>query len=420
MPRGIERDWPSDDELVALCLESGSVNAAAKRLGCTDKVLSGRLDRQGIRQRVKDELAAARGKVRIAPAPGEPVSEEEILRARVAELERQSRQARKSDVFEERILGVLERASLERVPVFSPLAIPRSKRSAAKHEFVLLWSDVHAAEVVTREETNGINEYDWQIMLARHQRILESVCSYQDNRPYPVETLHVFGLGDMLSGNIHPELAETNEMPLAEATVQFGLDAAAWLEQLVPRFKHIRVSGVPGNHPRAHQKPRAKQAFDNADWTMYQTMRLALRRYPSVEFDIPKSSAWPVTVAERWRALLFHGDGIRSTMPGVPWGGVMRRVSALQDQYTSAGMPIDLFCLGHFHTANVVESSAGKVAMNGSVKGVDEYSLKQFGSGRGPQQLLLTYHPRNGLCDVSFIDCEDVRPAGESHLRAAA
>lgn len=415
MPKGIERNWPSDDELVALCLEAGSVNAAAKRLGCTDKVLSGRLERRGLKQRVKEAL-----KTTVDIAPGDPVSEAEILRAENEELRRKLTRGRKSDVFEERILQVLERASLERKPRFNPLTIPRSHRSQSKHEFVLLWSDVHAAEVVTREETNGINEYDWQIMLKRHERILESVCSYQDNRPYPVETLHVFGLGDQLSGNIHPELAETNEMPLAEATVQFGLDSAAWLEQFVPRFKRVRVSGVPGNHPRAHQKPRAKQAFDNADWTMYQTMRLAMRRYESVEFDIPKSSAWPVIVAERWRALLFHGDGIRSTMPGVPWGGVMRRVSALQDQYTSAGMPIDLFCLGHFHTANVVESSAGKVAMNGSIKGVDEYSLKQFGSGRGPQQLLLTYHPRNGLTDVSFIDCEPVRPAGESHLRLVA
>jgi len=419
VPRGIERDWPADDELVRLCVESGSINAAAKRLGCTDKTLSGRLERQGIRQRVKDELAAAREPMAIKePAPGDPVSEVEVLRQCVAEFERRGRQERKSDVFEERILSVLERSCKEREPQFSPLAIPRSRRSQAKHEFVLLWSDVHAAEVVSREETNGINEFDWQIMLKRHERILDAVCSYQDNRPYPVETLHIFGLGDMLSGNIHPELAETNEMPLAEATVQLGLDSAAWLEQFVPRFKRIKVSGVPGNHPRAHQKPRAKQAFDNADWTMYQTMRLALRRYPSVEFEIPKASAWPVIVAERWRALLFHGDGIRSTMPGVPWGGVMRRVSALQDQYTSAGMPVDLFCLGHFHTANVVESSAGKVAMNGSVKGVDEYSLKQFGSGRGPQQLLLTFHPRNGLTDISFIDCEQTHPASEPRVAA--
>jgi DNA repair exonuclease SbcCD nuclease subunit len=100
-------------------------------------------------------------------------------------------------------------------------------------------------------------------------------------------------------------------------------------------------------------------------------------------------------------------------MPGVPWGGVARRAAALQNQYTAAGQPIDLFALGHFHTRNLVESTAGLIAMNGSVKGVDEYSLRSFGSGRAPGQLLLTYHPRNGLTDASFIDLEAVAPAGE-------
>jgi hypothetical protein len=145
---------------------------------------------------------------------------------------------------------------------------------------------------------------------------------------------------------------------------------------------------------------------------MYHTMKLALRKYPQIKFDIPKAAAHPVMVAKNWRAMLWHGDGVRSSMPGVPWGGVLRRVAALQNQYTTAGMPIDIFCNGHFHTANVVEGSAGRVAMNGSVKGVDEYSLKAFGSGAPARQVLLCFHPRHGLTDVSFIDLQDVKPAG--------
>jgi hypothetical protein len=141
-------------------------------------------------------------------------------------------------------------------------------------------------------------------------------------------------------------------------------------------------------------------------------MRLALRKHDRITLNVPKASAWPVSVAQRWRLLAMHGDGIRSTMPGVPWGGVMRRVNALQSQYTQSGQPIDCFCLGHFHSLNLVESNAGRIAMNGSVKGVDEYSLRAFGGGRGPQQMLLTYHPKNGLTDASIIDLEQPRPAG--------
>ena len=42
--------------------------------------------------------------------------------------------------------------------------------------------------------------------------------------------------------------------------------------------------------------------------------------------------------------------------------------------------------------------------MNGSTKGVDEYSLKQFGGGEGPGQMLLTYHHERGLTDCSLLD----------------
>lgn len=398
-----KHNYPSNEEIQKLLDQHGSVYQVARLLGIPGSTFQHHCSRQGL-----------------LPSPGEPikvqseVSQEEILEQRVKELETHHRAQRKQDVFEERVIKAISDALEAREPKYSPRVIPKSKRDTEKHEFVLLWSDCHAGEIVKAEETNGINEYDWQIMLDRHDRLREGLFSFLDNRPYEVEKLHVWALGDMLSGNIHEELSETNEMPLAECVVQGGLDFAVWMESLLERFNQIEVAGVVGNHPRAHKKPRAKQSFDNGDWLMYHTMELALRKYKNINFNIPKASTVPITVAENWRALILHGDSIRSTMPGVPWGGVMRRVTALQNQYTSARLPIDIFCLGHFHTANLVEGSGGRVAMNGSIKGVDEYSLKAFGSGRNAQQMLLTFHPRRGLTDVSIIDLQDVKPLDPS------
>src|SRR5690606_5498815 len=116
--------------------------------------------------------------------------------------------------------------------------------------------------------------------------------------------------------DIHDELVTTNEVPLAEATVQLGMDGAEWLESLTERFPRVKVSGVVGNHPRAHKKPWAKQGYDNADWTAYHIMRTRLAGNHRIEFDIPKASQHRVTVADNWHCLLLHGDGIRSSMPG--------------------------------------------------------------------------------------------------------
>lgn len=406
-----ESRFPKPRDAVKAIRELGTLTLAAQKYGYNESTFRSWLKREDLWDEVckaRDEFRAAEVKARAKNVKvGEPVSREEILETRVKELVSAHKAVRKQEVHEQRILDAIKFGIETSEVRYSPLAIPRSYRSSQKHEFVLLWSDLHAGEVVTKEETNGINEYDWTIMLQRHDKLRESLFSYQDNRPYPVEKLNVFALGDMLSGNIHDELAETNEIPLAEATVQLGLDGGEWIGSLKERFKQIAMAGIVGNHPRAHRKPRAKQQFDNADWTSYHVMRQYLSKYPDISFEIPKASMWPVEIAENWRALLFHGDGIRSTMPGVPWGGVMRRAAALQNQYTQVGKPIDLFCLGHFHTANLVEFPGGRIAMNASVKGVDEYSVKAFGGGRGPQQLLLTFHPRRGLTDMSIIDLEE-------------
>ena len=400
MPRGQEHDWPPDAEVSTPIVELG-VPKAAERLGVTTPTLRSHAQRKKLPTKQAPTSKVTAGS---APAAGEEVSEVEMLRQEVAELKGQDRRDRKSKVFDERVIAAVEAAVADRKPRYSPAVIPRSKHSATQHEFFLNWSDLHAGEVVSLEETGGINSYDWDTMLARHERLREGLFSYQDNRPYPVQTLHVGALGDMLSGNIHDELVATNEIPMAEATVQLAKDGAEWLESLTERFPRIHFSGVVGNHPRAHKKPWAKQGYDNADWTVYLIMQAILARNPAITFDIPKANQHRIEVAGTWPLLLWHGDGVRSSMPGVPWGGVVRRVTALKAQYAAAGKPVRFFNCGHFHTANAVEG--GEIVLNGSVKGVDEYSIKAFGGGRPAQQVLQTFHPRKGLTDVSMIDLQ--------------
>ncbi len=341
--------------------------------------------------------------------------ESELAKAeqRIKELQKEVKEAQQKEIFSERVADVIENAVISREPKYKPKLEIVSSRPKDKHTFALLWSDQHAGEKVSYAETNGINEYDWDIMLKRHDKLRESLISFQENRPYPIEELRLWMLGDGVSGNIHPELVETNEIPLAEAAVQFIYDASEWVESLTEYFPKIVVEGVIGNHARFTEKSKSKQAHDSVDWMIYHGMNIALKKNERVDFNIPYGSMLPTMVYDRWRSLLWHGDGVRSSMPGVPWGGVTRRVHSLQNQFMTIGQPIDLFCVGHFHTANFVTTPAGKVAMNGSVVGANEYSMKQFGGGDPPQQMLLTFHPRHGLTDQSIIDLEDTLPLGE-------
>ena len=338
-------------------------------------------------------------KMKVGP-PAEQVSEEEMLRQRVAELEKLAVAGRKEDVLRERMVAALKVELRQKEPTYSPRVIARP-RKADEHEMALLWSDTHAGEIVSPEETDGLGGYDWQTMMDRHDGITRGLLSYVANRPYPIRKLHVWALGDMLSGDIHEELAETNEFPLIECAVQFGLDAAEWLEPLVKEFEQIRFAGVVGNHPRLSHKPRMKHKHNNMDWLVYHTMSQRLRSYPSIRWEIPKAQKWPVEICGR-RVCLTHGDGIRSTMVGVPWGGIIRHYEKLQNMYARAGKPIDHMACGHWHEGNVVKNR--RILVNGSVKGIDEYGIHQHGGGEKPHQLLATFHPTRGLTDVSYID----------------
>lgn len=398
MPGLKDKDW-----LVAQVERYGSITKAAAANGIPkstfrDAWRAADLPSRGNQNAHRPKAAT------VSPSVGEPVSREELLQAEVTELRSRLQKVRKAEVANEQLAKILAELVPVKAPVYRPaeFASPADK-TRTEHVFALDWSDLHAAEVVDSEQMNGINSYDWDEMLLRHDRMLQSIVSFKEKRPYPVKQLFINGLGDMLSGNNHAELKETNQKVIMDAALQLGLDMAEWVEGLIPWFERIEINGVVGNHPRTTIKPAMKNRYDNFDWMVYQVMKLRLKDYPGVAVNVPKSAYIPVRILNETH-LLLHGDGIRSTMPGVPWGGVMRRVAELANQYQRAGIPIDRYHLGHFHTANVVQG--GRIIMNGSVKGPDEYSILQFGGGSDAQQLLQVYHPRRGLTETCFLDLQ--------------
>lgn len=351
-------------------------------------------------QRARDPLhqqsLAAQG---IVTKPDDHVSREEGLRQQISELNGALRKVRNEDVKFERIVDTLETLIPSLEPRYTPRVNPAIKSGNRKpHTLLLMWSDQHAGEMVSLEETGGLNEYDWSIMMHRHDLLREKLISWAEIFG-PVEELVIAAIGDGVSGDIHDELKQTNEMPLAEAIVQWGLDGGAWIESLVPYFKKIRVICVRGNHSRFSQKPQAKKGYASGDWQASQIQAQVLRQYDSVEFIIPRANRAKLEIYGR-KLMLIHGDAVpSSTMVGVPWGGVIRYSEKLARSHD-----FDHLLLGHFHEPHAIGK---RIFVNGSTKGVDEYILDRHGTGSPPAQVLLPFHPDHGVCGAQYIDLVD-------------
>lgn len=351
-------------------------------------------------------------------APDEELKKQnDLLKLENAALRRHASTASKGDLQSERLLErISSKIDKLRPEVWTPRPTPaRNPFPNQAQTLVMPYSDLHAAEVVSLEETGGVNEYNWGIMEDRCGLVLDAAFSHTEHFGFDIDKVEVLMLGDMLSGNIHEELAQTNDRPLAEAVVDLAEFHVGWLLTLAEHYDGsiIKVSGVPGNHPRAWKKPQAKRAQDNADWVFYKILEASLKGDKRFEFNFPRGAFATTMLASRWRALLMHGDGIRSSMPGVPWGGVTKRISTLETQFVNSRNPLDYIFMGHFHQENQLSGVHTQTWVNGSVKGADEYSLKAFGQGRPAAQQLMTFHEKRGWTGSYAVQLQDFIPASE-------
>jgi len=367
------------------------------------KPVAGLARELGVHRSTLRDYLAGNGLSRVVASPvlGEPddVSREDLLEAELKELRRALGKRRKSSVAEERIVLAVE-AALETVtpPAVTVQPPATEPDPEAHHRQVLLLSDFHGGEVVDRDGVNGLNSYGWEIQEERVDQLIHGVLSHQKRSP-ALSGLDVLFLGDMNSGSNHEELTVTNEYNAAEQGVRMGYLLGGILERLAPHVPNVRAGGVVGNHPRLPSKPAAKEVFNNFDWVSYTIARERALSIPNLYgFEIPRGPALLWRVAGRL-CYVWHGDGIRSSMPGVPWGGVMRRVNAIQASYPER---VDHFFYGHFHQAAIVQG--GRIIGNGSLKGPDEWSIKSFGQADPPTQLLLTFdEKRSRMTDVKFL-----------------
>lgn len=319
----------------------------------------------------------------------EQAEQDDLQRQNVALQARASRQSREIEDLR-KLLGVLQTIDTAIVkPPKWTVATP-SKRGR-KAIVTLQLTDTHFDEVVRPEQVAFLNAYDRPIAEQRLRRWVEkSVVLARDYMAgVEYEGCAVLATGDLMSGNIHAELKESNTSTLYEGAIHWVGQLSAAIDTLAAEFGKLHIGAVVGNHGRDSHKPVYKdRAKSNIEWLMWRILAREFADDDRVTFQV--SDAIDLTVRlYNTTYLLTHGDEFRggSGISGAKAPLMLGQHRTIMRQMAATD-PIDFMVVGHFHTLQL--PSQGLV-LGGSMKGTDEYSFgKRFRPEPAQQAFWLT------------------------------
>jgi hypothetical protein len=301
------------------------------------------------------------------------------------------------------VLGTA-RARLDSTPIPAWMAKPVANAGAPGVPLLFL-SDLHWGEVVFPTQLGGVNQYNLEIA---HKRM-----------DYTVETaIHLLNIldpgmrypgivcalgGDMISGDIHEELATTNDLPTMPTVLDLRDKLIGALVRQADVFGRVFVPCVSGNHGRNTKKIQAKNRNHTSfDWLLYNLIAHDLRHDKRITFQIPDASDALFRIFNT-RFLLTHGDQFRGG-DGIigPIGPLFRGNQKKLARNSAVDMAYDVMMCGHWHQY----IQLARLLVNGSMKGYDEYAFTNNFGFEPPQQALCVVHERYGITFRMPVLCE--------------
>ena len=258
---------------------------------------------------------------------------------------------------------------------------------------ILFTSDFQCGEVIKADQIDGINAYDQHIFAERYQRMIEKTLILAKKNTGATEfpgCIYLRG-GDAISGEIHAELAETNDLSSVPALRLLQRQEREGIKRLRDAFGRVRVISIPGNHGRTTFKPQAKGYTERS----YETLLAwwlsdAFEGDARVTFWTPPSGDALFDV-EGYGFLLSHGDrmGSRGGTGFIgPAATVARGHKKLFDNWSLTGRRVDCILTGHLHTSLRLELGFA----NGALAGYSEYARDLRAKPDAAKQWLLFAH----------------------------
>jgi hypothetical protein len=331
------------------------------------------------------------------------VAKDDAARAQIARLKDDLRHANARAADAERRMHEAERIrenafGLASSPLSPPAwVVERSKAGDAPHIPLVFASDLQWGETIDARNMDGINAFDVKTAQKRYRLLIDRTLdiSFQHLPKNRYSGCIYLRGGDMVSGDIHDELRETNELAAIPA-VKSLVESETWgIRQYAEHFGRVHVVSVPGNHGRTTKKPPSKRISDNYDTLSAWWLESAFKGDSRLTWQTPPSTDAVFSIHGR-KYLATHGDNIGSRggqgFVG-PAATILRGMKKTMDEYARRGVSLSKMFVGHFHTAY----DLGYGWSNGSLPGYSEFARMNRMTPEPPLQWLLYFHPKHGV-----------------------
>jgi hypothetical protein len=378
----LDSDWPIIQAALKEC--RGVKTCAAEKVGVSEKTIRRRVKQATEKYDLAHKVQAYEGQVKL--------------------LKKELKIAQDRTFVDKNVEAFLQHAlSQELSP---PEWVVRAGVPGSDHVAMSMLSDLHFAEVVNPRELMGLNAYDPKIAELRLRNYFEGAVRIQKEimTGLKVRGMVMIWSGDMLSGDIHAELVETNGMASYPAVIKLTELLVAGIRMVADEVGAVHIVGVPGNHPRNSRKPRAKgYAINNLDWVLYHAVAQHFTGDARVTFAISDNTDIQVNVMGH----IFHVTHGDQAKGGSGIAGMLSPLMLLDHRKrkwaSQTGNAFDYLTVGHWHQFAQVFG----VIINGSLKGYDEYCMSKNFAYQAPQQGFWMVHPKRGVVYTTPIFVED-------------
>lgn len=303
-------------------------------------------------------------------------------------------------------------------PIFDTL-------NTRSEEAVLIMSDLHLGLAVRSAEVGGFSEYNKDIFIDRLDSLVEKVIRISDRhrKSCKIDTLNLFMLGDNVHGSNNAGqwgFLNTEQNVVDQLFILWDEVERAILK-LKTSFPKMNIHCVCGNHGRVAKRGFEKN-FVNWDFILYHMLQRTLKDQKGIKWSIPRAPFDMATVNGH-KFLLIHGDQVKAN-GGVPFYGMVRAeskyralfdrnvdIQKIQQEAVEEGIDkadfetqmkfiaeriksFDYMVMGHFHhMAELETSSGGRIIMNSSFAGGDDYSINTLLTANTAAQKFFGVHP---------------------------